>query len=225
MRLTTLLLCALFYAAMVPGKRKRGNFLLETDNQNILVQTKEKDPSSKIPRRKKYMKHHSLSSRYKNNRFMDMDMFNDIFSVDNLRKLHDSNNAATDDGSSRTTTTESDINHLATTLYLTTNEVFPLPSLLYLPSTTNGPSTNEPMTPHEVFPLPSLFSLPSTTNSPSTYADETIPRCAKCGVKKKERRSRNRLVRGHNVGEDEYPWMALVSGGDMVCGGAVINSK
>ena len=183
---------------MVPGKRKRGNFLLETDNQNILVQTKEKDPSSKIPRRKKYMKHHSLSSRYKNNRFMDMDMFNDIFSVDNLRKLHDSNNAATDDGSSRTTTTESDINHLATTLFHTTPEVFPLPSLLY---------------------------LPSTTNSPSTYADETIPRCAKCGVKKKERRSRNRLVRGHNVGEDEYPWMALVSGGDMVCGGAVINSK
>ena len=197
MRLTTLLLCALC-AAMVPGKRKRGNFLLETDNQNILVQTKEKDPSSKIPRRKKYMKHHSLSSRYKNNRFMDMDMFNDIFSVDNLRKLHDSNNAATDDGSSRTTTTESDINHLATTLFHTTPEVFPLPSLLY---------------------------LPSTTNSPSTYADETIPRCAKCGVKKKERRSRNRLVRGHNVGEDEYPWMALVSGGDMVCGGAVINSK
>ena len=198
------------------------------------------------------MKHHSLSSRYKNNRFMDMDIFNDIFSVDNLRKLHDSNNAATDDGSSRTTTTESDINHLATTLFHTTPEVvplpsllslpsttngpstnepmtphegFPLPSLLYLPSTTNGPSTNEPMTPHEVFPLPSLFSLPSTTNNPSTYADETIPRCAKCGVKKKERRSRNRLVRGHNVGEDEYPWMALVSGGDMVCGGAVINSK
>ena len=198
MRLTTLLLCALFYAAMVPGKRKRGNFLLETDNQNILVQTKEKDPSSKIPRRKKYMKHHSLSSRYKNNRFMDMDMFNDIFSVDNLRKLHDSNNAATDDDFSRTTTTESDINHLASTLFHTTHEVFPLPSLLY---------------------------LPSTTNSPSTYADETIPRCAKCGVKKKERRSRNRLVRGHNVGEDEYPWMALVSGGDMVCGGAVINSK
>ena len=225
MRLTTLLSCALLYVTVVSGKRKRGNFLIGTDNKNILVQTKEKDPSSEIPRRKKYMKHHSLSSRYKNNRFMDMDMFNDIFSVDNLRKLHDSNNAATDHDSSRTTTTERDWDHLATTLYLTTNEVFPLPSLFSLPSTTNGPSTNEPMTPHEVFPLPSLFSLPSTTNSPSTYADETIPRCAKCGVRKKEHRSRNRLVRGHNVGEDEYPWMALVSGGDMVCGGAVINSK
>ena len=81
------------------------------------------------------MKHHSLSSRYKNNRFMDMDMLNDIFSVDNLRKLHDSNNAATDDDFSRTTTTESDINHLATTLFHTTPEVFPLPSLFSLPST------------------------------------------------------------------------------------------
>ena len=223
MRLTTLLSCALLYVTVVSGKRKRGNFLIGTDNKNILVQTKEKDPSSEIPRRKKYMKHHSLSSRYKNNRFMDMDMFNDIFSVDNLRKLHDSK-TATDDFS-RTTTTERDWDHLATTLYLTTNEVFPLPSLFSLPSTTNGPSTNEPMTPHEVFPLPSLFSLPSTTNNPSTYADETIPRCAKCGVRKKEHRSRNRLVRGHNVGEGEYPWMALVSSGDMVCGGAVLNSK